>query len=268
MVSLTGAVVRLIVARGPVRAPRRVIGPTAMVDDVALRAAFRDFTKAVIGPYDVDQMLHLLTGQVVEVLGVDGAGVSLAPTEGEALMFVTATDDDIAAVEDAQVSLGEGPCQEAYLTGEQVAVSYLELEDRWPTYRQVSLEHGMRAVAGIPMPVADRRIGALNLYRLRPHTWDREELETAQLLADMASGYILNANHMVEQSRAEDNLTRALESRDVIGQAKGILMAQHQLTAEAAFEMLRRISQTRNLKLREVAAHVVETSASTTGPTD
>jgi GAF domain-containing protein len=103
------------------------------------------------------------------VFGVDGAGVSLATADSEHLTFVTATSDDIAAVEDVQVSLGEGPCHEAYRTGEQGTVTYLELEDRWPTYKQVGLERGMRAVAGIPIPVTDRRIGALNLYRFQPH---------------------------------------------------------------------------------------------------
>lgn len=233
-----------------------------MVDDVALRSAFRDFTQAVLGPYDVDRMLHLLTEQVVGVLGVDGAGVSLATGDGKHLSFVTATSDDIAAVEDVQVSLGEGPCHEAYQTGEQIAVPYLELEERWPTYQKVGLERGMRSVAGIPMPVTDRRIGALNLYRVRPHRWDREELETAQLLADMASGYIINANKLGDEpSRSDDTLKRALESRDVIGQAKGILMSQHHLTAEAAFELLRRTSQTRDADLREIATHIVEVGA-------
>lgn len=265
--SLAGAVVWLIVERGPAWA-HETIGPL-MVDDIALRSAFRDFTHAVLGPYDVDRMLHLLTDQVVGVLGVDGAGVSLATADGKHLKFVTATSDDIAAVEDVQVSLGEGPCHEAYRTGEQVTVPYLELEDRWPTYRQIGLERGMRAVAGIPMPVSERRIGALNLYRLRPHTWGSEELETAQLLADMASGYIFNANELDDaQTRSEQNLQRALESRDVIGQSKGILMAQHQLSADAAFELLRRTSQDQNIKVREVAARIVEAEASSDESTD
>lgn len=82
----------------------------------------------------------------------------------------------------------------------------------------------------------------------------------------MVSGYILNANKVGdEKSRFEDNLRRALESRDLIGQAKGILMSQHRLTAEAAFELLRRTSQARNVKLREIAAQIVDTGASPEG---
>jgi GAF domain-containing protein len=234
-----------------------------MVDDVALRAAFGDFARAVVGSYDADRMLHLLTGQVVGVLGVDGAGVSLAAGRGndDDLRFATATSDDVRAVEDAQVELGQGPCHEAYRTGQVVAVSYLELEERWPDYRKVALDHGLRSVAGIPMPVSEVRIGALNLYRCRNHEWGREELETAQILADMASGYILHANRLDDERSRAEGLTQALQSRDVIGQAKGILMSRYRLSAEAAFELLRRVSQDRNIKLRELAAQVVETGS-------
>jgi GAF domain-containing protein len=230
-----------------------------MVDDVALRAALRDFARAMLGPYDADQMLHSLTDQVASVLGVDGAGVSLVAEDGERLRFVTATSMDIAAIEDVQFSVGEGPCHEAFVTGEQVTVPSLELDDRWPRFRQVGLGRGMRSVAVIPMPLAARRIGALSLYRLLPHTWGSEELETAQLLADIASGYVVNANNVDDlQERSEEHLQRALESRDVIGQAKGILMAQHQHTSESAFELLRRASQDQNIKLRELADRIIE----------
>jgi GAF domain-containing protein len=232
-----------------------------MVDDAALRAAFGDFARTVVGSYDADQMLHLLTGQVVGVLGVDGAGVSLATGNGDELAFATATDDRVSAVEDAQVELRQGPCHEAYRSGQLVAVPYLELEERWPEYRKVALDHGLRSVAGIPMPVSDVRIGALNLYRCDNHEWGREELETAQILADMASGYILNVNRLDDERSRAQGLDQALESRDVIGQTKGILMARYRLSAGAAFELLRRISQDRNVKLREIAARIVETGA-------
>ena len=233
-----------------------------MVDDAALRAAFRDFTHAVLEPYDVDRMLQLLTDQVVEVLGIDGAGVSLATGDGKHLQFLTATDDDVAAVEEHQVAAGEGPCHEAYLAGQPVTVADLQVEDRWPSYRKVARERGVAAVAGVPMPVSHQRIGALNLYRHLPHRWGDEELEAAQLLADMAAGYMIHANRADdEKARSEDNLQRALESRDVIGQAKGILMFQHQLSSQDSFELLRRTSNDRNVKLREIAAHIVETGA-------
>jgi GAF domain-containing protein len=233
------------------------VGPA----DVALQSAFRIFTDAVLAPYDVDRMLRLVTRQVVTVLGVDGAGVSLASGDGAQLQCVTATDDAITAVE-RRTSPVEGPCHEAYLTGEQVTVDDLELEGRWPSYRQIGLEHGVHGVAGIPMSVAGQRLGAFNLYRNRPHMWGDDELETAQLLADMTTGYLIQANRVDdERSRSEDNLKRALEGRDIIGQAKGILMSQHRLTADASFDLLRRTSQARNIKLRAVAAHVIETGA-------
>jgi GAF domain-containing protein len=230
--------------------------------DVALRSAFRDFTDVVLKPYDGDGLLRLLTGQVTSVLDVDGAGVSLATGDSASLQFGTATDDDIAVVEHQQVSAGEGPCHEAYVTGEPVTVDDLGCDDRWPTYREVGLAHGVGAVAGIPMPVTEHRIGALNLYRDRPHVWGSQELETAQLLADMAGGYMIHANRADEEkARSEVNLKRALESRVVIGQATGILMAQHRISAESSFDLLRCTSQARNVKLRAIAAQIVESGA-------
>jgi GAF domain-containing protein len=233
------------------------IGP-ALVDHAVLRDAFSDFADASVGSYDIDQMLHLLTDQIVRVLGVDGAGVSLAP-DGTRLTFVTATDEDIAAIEDVQLSAAEGPCHEAYLTGEPVTIPFLELDERWPTYRQAAIERGVLAVAGIPMPGAcGPRIGAVNIYVRRPLVWGYEELDVARILADMASGYILNVGQRHDAENQSEQLHHALEGRDVIGQAKGILMAHHRIGASAAFELLRRVSQDRNLKLRQVAAQVVE----------
>ena len=124
--------------------------------------------------------MRLVTGQAVKALGVDGAGVAPAPGYDRRLQLETATDDDIAGVEAQQVSAGEGPCHEAYLTGEMVTVADRELEDRWPSYRQ-GREAGIRAAAGILMPVADQRLGVLSFYRHRRRTWGAAELETAQL---------------------------------------------------------------------------------------
>lgn len=110
--------------------------------------------------------------------------------DDERRTFITATDADITAVEEAQVDQGQGPCHDAFHTGTIVAVDDLANEGRWGNYRRVAAERGVRAAAGIPMPVGDRRIGALNLYRREVRVWNAQELDIAQLLADMASGYI------------------------------------------------------------------------------
>lgn len=97
----------------------------------ALLSAFNDYAKALLASYRIADVLHRLADQTVEVLGVDGAGVSLA--QGERLVFVAATDASIAVVEAAQEASRQGPCHDAYGTGELVTA-----DDLAPTRRSTS----------------------------------------------------------------------------------------------------------------------------------
>ncbi len=133
----------------------------------ALVQAVGDYARALLTDYDIGTVLYRLTDHVTNVLGTDGAGVSLAD-DGPHLAFVAATDGNVAAVEEAQEAQREGPCHEAYRSGDPVAVVDLEQEERWPAYRQTALQVGVRAVLGVPMPVAERRIGARTSTGRRP----------------------------------------------------------------------------------------------------
>lgn len=227
-----------------------------MVDQTALRHAFADFAEALLQRYDIGDVLYRLTDQVVAVLGVDGAGVSLGLTS-DGLRFVTATDQRVAKLEGAQIDAGEGPCFDAYRTGELITVSDLQDEPRWDDYRRIADEQQFRAVAGIPMPVVRQRIGALDLYRTAPHHWEPEELEVAQLLANVASGYILNWQTLDRQTTLAQQLQGALDSRIVIEQAKGVLAGRHGIDVAAAFERLRKHSRDSQTKIHEVARRIV-----------
>jgi GAF domain-containing protein len=160
------------------------------------------------------------------VLGVQGAGVSLAGEDGT-LRFATATDERVMRVEECQLELDEGPCHEAWRSGQIVCEVDLNRSRRWPTYTPVALETGWQAVAGVPMIVEDQHIGALNLYRSQPDEWSPDELQSAQLLTDMAAGYIINARALTESAQLAEQLQRALDSRVVIEQAKGVLAGRH-----------------------------------------
>lgn len=94
----------------------------------------------------------------MDVLGADGAGVSL-DRDGGNLAFVAASDGRVAAIEEQQIATGTGPCHDAFRTGQLVAVTDLESEDRWPEYTAAALDAGARAVLGVPMPVGAGRLG-------------------------------------------------------------------------------------------------------------
>lgn len=100
-------------------------------------------------------------------------------------------------------------------------------------------------------------IGVLNLYRRDPGPWSEADVEAAEIVTAMGAGYVLHANHLRAQHDLADQLETAIASRDLIGQAKGLLIARHGIDAGEAFAMLRAESQTSNLKLRDVAAKLL-----------
>lgn len=229
-----------------------------MVEQATLLRVFADYARTIAGRYDVTDVLDRLTHQIVAVLDVQAVGALLAGQD-DRLRFATASDDDAAAVEEHQVAVGQGPCHDAYRTSQRVVVADLD-DQRWPDYAPVVLARGYRAVAGIPMASVGHRIGALDLYRRVPDDWSSDELEVAQVLADMATGYIINARVLTEQQRVTAQLEHALESRVVIEQAKGLLAERHGVDPPAAFELLRAHARDHNRQLSEVARAVVEGS--------
>jgi GAF domain-containing protein len=230
-----------------------------MTDQQALIRAFADYARTISARYDIGDVLYRLTDQVVEVLDVDGAGVSLGDADG-ALRFVTATDEGIMRIEEQQVTLGEGPCHDAFTSGDRVTSADLTAEDRWPGYTGEALTQGCRAVAGIPMLAGEQRVGALNLYVRRAREWPADELDIAQVLADMATGYIINVRTLSESERTTAQLQHALDSRVLVEQAKGILAERHGIATAAAFERLRAHARERNSKVHDVAQAVIDGS--------
>ena len=228
-----------------------------MVDHAALVQAVGDFAQALLTDYDIGTVLYRLTDHVTTVLGVDGAGVSLAD-DSPNLIFVAATDGDVAAIEQEQVVQCDGPCHHAYRTGELVAVSDLEQEQRWPAYRARAVDHGARAVLAVPMPVAEDRIGALNVYRRTTHDWGDDEIAVGRVLADMASGYVLNAGRLEEARTLGQQLQHALNSRIIIEQAKGILAERNQITPAQAFDRLRKHARSTSTRVHDLAAQIVD----------
>lgn len=204
----------------------------------ALLRAYSEYARAVLSDYDIGEMLYRLTDDVTEVLEIDGAGVSLG-SNGR-LRFIAGTDDQVVGVEQQQIKTAEGPCQDAYRTGQQILCSDLTHESRWPSYKVAAVRLGVRAAAGIPMGVGDHLIGAVNLYSRVSRDWTAEELLAAQGLADIATGYIINLNRLTASNLLAGQLHTALQSRVIIEQAKGVLVERHDLDADKAFERLRR----------------------------
>jgi len=230
---------------------------TGVTINEQLLDAIREFTGAILNPFDLDELLHRLTRQATDAIDAVGAGIMLTADDGQ-LEFVAASEQLVVEAERHQHLVREGACHEAHASNRLVVVEDLVTETRWPEYRPRVIQLGLRAVLGVPMNAHGQTIGVINIYRDRPTRWSDEDIASAEILASMGAGYILNANHMRAQHTLAQQLQDAIASRDIIGQAKGILMAQLGLDADAAFDLLRTISQQQNLKLREVAQDLVE----------
>jgi GAF domain-containing protein len=232
-------------------------GGRGMSDQAALFRALAQYAKTVMHDYDIGDLLYQLTDHVVSVLDVSGAGVSIGGPDGR-LRFVSATDERVVRLEEQQMHSAEGPCHDAYRTGEQVLVRDLNHMSQWPSYAPLAVKTGCQAVAGLPLRVGDVNIGALNVYADQPREWTGDDVEAAQLLADLATGYIVNAQRLHESRRLAEQLQLALDSRIVIEQAKGILAERRGVDPEQAFDILRGHARSHNRPLHDVAADIID----------
>jgi GAF domain-containing protein len=159
--------------------------------------------------------------------------------------------------------LGDGPCLSA-LRHQGVEQVRTASDERWPAFSQAALDVGIAAVLSAPMMDDHTTKGALNVYS--ESTFGDDAPELARLFADQLGIAAVNATLYVEGALLADQLRQALESRAVIEQAKGILMAAERCGPEPAFDILRRASQGQNRKLRDIAADIVQRYTDEHGP--
>lgn len=217
-----------------------------------------EFITSLLTPYDIDLALDDLANRVRDLLDIAGVGVALI--KDEKLQLATALPDEMRALENVQVETQRGPCIDALRSDEFVAVNNLRdasWRDKWPQYCRMAEEVGVHAVAGIPMRIKEQSIGAVNLYSKQVKTWSDQELFYAQTFANAASIYLLNASAFDQERELATYLQRALDSRVLIEQAKGITAEANGIKMDAAFELIRNRARSRNASIRSVAEAIV-----------
>lgn len=177
-------------------------------------------------------------------------------TEGGTERRASATHPDLAALASVQLASGDGPIPAALDTGEQVDAEDLLTEVRWPGYRAVALESGVRSSVTLPFSQQGIEV-TVSLYSFRPGALDGAALGPAAVLGEEATAGLLRDRRYNAALAELEQLETALRSRPVIDRATGIVMHVLGCDAEGAFAVLRRISQHTNNKLAEVADGVV-----------
>jgi GAF domain-containing protein len=158
-----------------------------------------------------------------------------------------------------QQQAGEGPCIEAARRQTVIRIDDTRSDSRWPGFMAAARDHDVLSQLCIPLWANERGLGTLSLYAGKPSAFNEVDERITAMFATLAALALADALR-TEQMRA------AVVSRDLIGQAKGILMERHRITAEAAFALLAEASQHANVKLAEVAARLVETGELTGRP--
>ncbi|MDP9219910.1 MAG: GAF and ANTAR domain-containing protein [Actinomycetota bacterium] len=225
-----------------------------MTEDVRdLSETFAGVARELLAEDDVHQTLERAVELAVDTIdGCDYAGVSLV--RGREIESPAQTDELVTVGDRLQVELGEGPCLSAIREQQTVQVDDLAKDGRWPVWGpRVSGELGVSSLLAFQLYNAKDVLGALNLYSKQPYAFDDEARAVGLVFASHAAVALTGA-------QVEENLKRAVHSRNLIGQAQGILMERYGLSADKAFELLRRVSQNENVKLRDVAARLASSS--------
>ena len=154
-----------------------------------------------------------------------------------------------------QYELGEGPCLLVSETGGWLRCGEVGTDPRWPVWGPRAAELGARSLLSVAVSDPDGLLGLLNVYSEQPGGFaDRD-------VVDLALVYAVHATTALVSARRASTLQTAVTSRHVIGMAQGIAMERYGIDQHQSFELLRRLSSTTNIKLRDVAAEIVETRA-------
>ena len=233
-----------------------VTTPFANGAPLDLTAAYTDLQKLLLQSPDVAEFMnHVATLASAITVPASSAGITMK-RDGE-VSTVAATSSLASQADEIQYGRGQGPCLHSLRTGEVVHVPDLAADERWNDYRIHALTQGVRSSLSLPLFIGEQSVGALNIYTDVVHEFIPDEIERVRAFADQASFALTLVMRHSEQVILEDQLRNAIESRAVIDQALGIVMGQQRCTATEAFDVLRKASQARNVKLNVVAAELI-----------
>ncbi|MFI6868919.1 ANTAR domain-containing protein [Nocardia sp. NPDC050406] len=228
-----------------------------MSDSEFLVAVLARFARLLPAARDLPHILDELSRSAVDVLKPDGVSVELCLPEQSELR--RATPDELLELEACQWDCLRGPAVVARTCGAPMTVTEVaRYRDMWPEYAELAEQHGFSSVAAIPMRVEHAETGVLSLYSRRPRGWTSADLSVAALLAGMAAGHIASMNLVRQHQRMTEQLQRALTTRIVVEQAKGVIAHAHRTTPTAAFELIRAHARRNRITVHAVARGIIE----------
>lgn len=221
--------------------------------EARITAAFVTVADTLTTNYDIVELLQALVGECSWILGSKAGGLLLADGGGH-LQVMTTTSEAADIVEIMQLATDSGPCIDCFTTGSPISVPDIGADGgKWPEFRTAALAQGFRMVHATPMKLRGQVIGTMNLFGAMPGEVSARDTAVVQALADVATIGILQERLIREGHLAAEQLHRALDSRILIEQAKGVVANSLSLSMDRAFELIRSYTRSHNLTLRDVA---------------
>jgi GAF domain-containing protein len=229
-----------------------------MARETMLAKALVELADTLVADFDVAELLLVLTDRCVDVLDVGAAGIMLASPAGD-LRVMASSSEAMRLLELFELQAQEGPCLDAYRTGEAVVNVDLGGDDgRWPRFEARAAGIGFRSVHALPLRLRGAIIGALNMFNVDAYPMSPGDLAAAQALADIATIAILQHRAAREAQILNEQLSEALNTRVIIEQAKGMVAERRGLDMEDAFTLLRRHARNHNLRLADLTRAIVD----------
>ncbi len=229
-----------------------------MTRESDLLQSVAEITDTLVADYDIVDMLTGVADRCVGLLDVSAAGVMLASPSGS-LGLVASSNEAMRLLELFELQAQEGPCLDAFQTGEPVEQQDLQAgTGRWPSFTAAALQGGFRSVLALPLRWRASTLGALNLFRATSEPMPEADVIVARAFADLAALSITQHRATAEAQRLNEQLSDALTSRIVIEQAKGVISERAGVDLAEAFSRLRAYARNGNHRLTDIAEAAVD----------
>ena len=217
-----------------------------------------EMADTLVEDYDVVDLLTGLADRCVSLLGVSAAGVMLVSPAG-GLGLVASSSEAMRLLELFELQQQEGPCLDAFRTGEPVGHEDLEAGSGcWPSFSAAALQAGFQSASALPLRLREVTLGALNLLSVTQAPMNEADVIVARAFADLATLSIVQHRASTEVQRLNEQLSAALTSRVVIEQAKGVISQRAGVDLAQAFSRLRAYARNSNLRLTDVAQAAID----------
>ena len=231
-----------------------------MARQLRLMETFVELADSLTDDFDVIDLLQRLSTRCVELLDVSAAGILLIDPHGE-LHAIAASDENTRMLELFSLQHDQGPCVDAYRSGHarvNIDLTDPETTEPWARFAVAARQSGFHVTHALPLRIRDRILGALNLFSAKEAYLSEEDTALAQAMADVATIAVLQQRTLDDFQMENSQLQKALNTRIVIEQAKGILAERWYTGVDQAFTGLRAYARTHQLRISDLSHAVID----------